>query len=162
MSAIGSVVIVRRDAFAKCVLLASAVRTERKGWGPFKKVVTHGQDTFDKAWEAAVIDERDFAYSGYVLGNYLDAQRAISGLATKELEESDAARALCKVFTAAMPFEKVIPLPELPQQALHDFCVAEYRADADGMVTAIQAADAFYRSTLERVSIDQIAVFIIS
>ncbi len=115
MSAIGSVVFLRRQAFAGVVESAAAVRSERAGWGPFKKLVTHGRDAFDQAWAAAVVEEVTFNFSGYVLASYLGAQRSLSGFAAADLEDSVAARALANIFTAAIPLEHPASLPDLPQ-----------------------------------------------
>jgi hypothetical protein len=161
LSAIGSVVILERDDFAQCVRLAGAIRTERKGWGPFKSTVTLGREAFDQAWHAAIVSETDFAFSGYVLGDYLTAQKAVNGFATEQLEESAAARALNKVFTAAIPIEQPIVFPGLQDQPLRDFSATEYGGDADGMFEAIQGADEFYRRAMERLGPDHVAIFLI-
>lgn len=162
MSAIGSVVFLKRQAFADVVESAAAVRCEHMGRGPFKKFVTYGREAFDHAWAVAFVEEVAFAFSGDVLGNYLDAHQSLSGFATADLEGSVAARALANVFTAAIPLDHSVSLPELPPEALHAFCVSEYGSDSEGMFKALQAADTFYRAVLQRVSPEHIAVVLIN
>jgi hypothetical protein len=65
------------------VRLAADVRTDVTGKWIFKKPVTRGRDAFNAAWAAALVEEVDFEYSGYVLGDYLDAQERVNGVRTE-------------------------------------------------------------------------------
>ena len=97
MSAIGSYVVLRREGFSECVRLAADVRKEVTGKWIFKKPVTRGRDEFNAAWAAALVEEVDFEYSGYVLGDYLDAQERVNGVRTGEREQSAAALLMNKL-----------------------------------------------------------------
>ena len=162
MSAIGSYAVLRREGFRKCLWLAADVRTEVSGKWFFQKQVTHGRAEFDAAWSAALVEESHFEYSGYVLGNYLDAQEQINRIRAGELDQSAAARALHRVFTGAIPFEEVpAVVPVFEEQALRAFCRSEYGDDADNMYQAIQAAHEFYGRGVARVSEACVVVFVI-
>jgi hypothetical protein len=115
MSAIGSYAVPRREGFRECVRLAADVRAEVSGKWIFQKQVTRGRDEFNAAWVSALVEEEaHFEYSGYVLGNYLDAQEQVNGVPAGELERSPTAVALHRVFTAAIPFEDTpTPFPVL-------------------------------------------------
>ncbi len=76
MSAIGSYSVLDRSDVADCLARARAVRSETAGRWIFKQTRVHGMEEFRRAWRAAVRKRVDFEYSGYVLGNYLDAQTA--------------------------------------------------------------------------------------
>ena len=95
-----------------------------------------------------------------MLGNYLDAQRAINQIVMFN-EQSEAGRALSKVFTAAFPFDAPFSPPPLSPERLLAFCREEYGADAPAMVEAIQAAEAFYRRGLAAIGPGSVVVFII-
>jgi hypothetical protein len=162
MSAIGSYVVLRREGFKECVRLAADVRTEVTRKWLFKKPVTRGRDEFNAAWAAALLEEVDFEYSGYVLGDYLNAQEQVNGLPTGERERSAAALTLNKLFTAAIPFEETPPpFPTLEEQALRAFCQSEYGNDADNMYQAIQAAHEFYSRGLACWSETHVVMFVI-
>lgn len=162
MSAIGSVVLVKRPEFARCVQLAAEVRHEKKGWGPFKKDVTYGREAFEQAWSGAVIEEREFDFSGHALSGYFEVMQQLTGLDPESLASTEAGRALDNLFIAAIPFEQPLQLPELNGESLRDYCAAEYGEDADEMFSALQAADRFYRSGLECLSAEHVVVFLIS
>ncbi len=103
MSAIGSYEVLTRDGFAASLEAARNVRTETSGRWIFKTSEEKGREAFDIAWRASLVERVDFDYSGYVLGNYLDAQYEINGLRLFD-EESEPSLALSKVFTAAFLF----------------------------------------------------------
>ena len=162
MSAIGSYVVLRREGFRECVRLAADVRADVTGKWIFKKPVTRGRDEFNAAWAAALVEEVDFEYSGYVLGDYLDAQEQVNGVRTGERERSAAALTLNKLFTAAIPFEETpAPFPAMEEQTLRAFCQSEYGNDADNMYQAIQAAHEFYSRGLARWSETHVVMFVI-
>ena len=76
MSAIGSYAVMRRSQFPACVDYARQIRSESTGKWLFKKTEVVGANEFKQAWQAALVEEVHFDYSGYVLGNYLLAQEA--------------------------------------------------------------------------------------
>jgi len=100
MSAIGSYAVLRRSNFAACLDHARNICSESSGKWLFKKTVVVGVSEFNQAWQAALVEEVDFDYSGYVLGTYLDAQLAVNQIQLAD-EQSEVASTLCKVFTAA-------------------------------------------------------------
>lgn len=104
MSAIGSYAVVTRTGFRSCLALAGQIRLETTGKWVFKKSRVVGIEEFREAWRAAVVGEVDFDYSGYVIGNYLDAQGTVNGVVLID-EQSDVAGTLSKVFTAAFAFD---------------------------------------------------------
>ena len=162
MSAIGTYAVLRREGFRECVRLASEVRKEVSGKWIFQKQVTRGLEEFHAAWKGALVEEADFEYSGYVLGNYLDAQEQVNGVEARELERSPAALALSKVFTAAIPFTHTpAPFPLLEEPPLRAFCESEYGSDSDNMYQAILAAHEFYGRGLTRVSERHVVTFVI-
>src|ERR1700746_644223 len=162
MSAIGSYVVLRREGFRECIRLVADVRKEVTGKWIFKKPVTRGRDEFNAAWAAALVEEVDFEYSGYVLGDYLDAQELVNGVRTEEWERSAAALTLKKLFTAAIPFEETpAPFPAIEEQTLRAFCQSEYGNNADSLYQATQAAHEFYGRGLARLSETHVVMFVI-
>ena len=160
MSAIGSYEVLNRGQFPVCVGLARNVRTETTGKWIFRKTRIFGMKEFEQAWRASLVQTVDFEYSGYVLGNYLDAQLAINS--TRLIDEhSETARLLSMVFTAGFVFEEPLPLPTLAEQKLHDFCQTEYGKDAPGMIEAITAAHSFYTRGLREITSVNLVVFVI-
>src|SRR5687767_5434690 len=147
MSAIGSYAVLRRRNFAACLDHARHIRSESSGKWLFKKTVVVGISEFEQAWQAALVEEVNFDYSGYVLGNYLDAQLAVNQIQLAA-EQSEIASTLCKVFTAAFPFDAPVALPEFASGPLLAFCQQEYGNDAQGMVEALHAAHLFYQKGL--------------
>lgn len=139
---------------------AQAVRTQDTGWWLFKRTIVVGRPEFEAAWRAAVVEERDFGYSGFVLGNYLDAQEQINGV-SNSAENSPAARALANVFTAAFSFEQRRDLPDPPENKLVAWCREEYGEEGEQLVAAILAAHRFFRDGLEAIAADRVAVFLI-
>jgi hypothetical protein len=160
MSAIGSYAVVRRHNFTACLNHARNIRSESSGKWLFKKTVVVGISEFEQAWRSAIVEEVHFDYSGYVLGNYLDAQQAVNQIQLAD-EHSEVANTLCKVFTAAFPFEKPVTLPELAPEPLLVFCQQEYGNDAPGMVGALGAAHLLYQKGLSNISSENLVVFII-
>lgn len=161
MSAIGSYAVVSRTGFRTCFELADKVGSETTGRWMFKKSRVVGIEEFREAWRAAVVQEVNFDYSGYVIGNYLDAQDAVNGVVPID-EQSGVANALSKVFTAAFAFEAPVSFPDLPPEKLLTFCQEEYgENDAAGMVEAINAAHAFYQRGLGEITPEHLVVFII-
>jgi hypothetical protein len=160
VSAIGSYVVVRRQALAGCLALARNVRTETKGtW--IKQSQTVGRVEFDEAWREATVREAGFGYSGYVLGNYLDAQRAVNGIDLVD-EQSESVTTLARVFMAAFVLDRAIAPPPLPPEPLLAFCRGEYgEDDAAGMAEAIVSADSFYRRGLGEITDEHVVVFLI-
>ena len=106
------------------------------------------------------MEEVNFDYSGYVLGNYLDAQLAVNEIQLAD-EQSEIASTLCKVFTAAFPFDAPVPLSELASDPLLAFCREEYGNDAEGMVEALHAAHLFYQKGLNSITSENLVIFII-
>src|SRR5690348_8081610 len=139
MSAIGSCAVLRRAAFAECVECAKSMETS--GRWVFKTSRMVGMQEFEAAWAKALVEEVSFNYSGYVIGNYLDAQEHVNSLPNR-YEHTETALALCKAFTAAFPFEKSETFPALPKDKLLVWCREEYGKEADGMAEAIEAAHA--------------------
>jgi hypothetical protein len=160
MSAIGSYAILRRSDFPACVDSALHIRSESTGKWLFKKTELVGINEFKEAWQAAVVEEAHFDYSGYVLGNYLDAQQVVNQIQVVN-EQSEVARALCKMFTAAFPFEVPVTLPDLAPEPLFEFCREEYGEDAKPMVEALNAAHFFYQEGLRRITLENLVIFII-
>ena len=160
MSAIGSYAILRRSHLPACADGALRIRSESTGKWPFRTKAVVGIDEFDEAWQAAVVEEVSFDYSGYVLGNYLDAQQAVNQTQITD-EQSELTRALCKVFTAAFPFEAPVALPELASELLLAFCQEEYGSDAQGMFEALMAAHSFYQKGLSNITSENLVIFII-
>jgi hypothetical protein len=161
MSAIGSYVVMRRSDLPGCIALAQNIRTETTGKWIFKQTQEVGHDEFYRAWKAGVVREADFEYSGYALGNYLDAQEAVNGAQLFD-EQSETGQVLAKVFTAAFVFDAPVSLPAMAGEPLLEFCREEYGADAQGMAEAITAADEFYRRGLAEITPEHLVVFVIS
>lgn len=160
MSAIGSYEVVNRTRFAECLALARNVRTETTGKWIFKNTRTVGVEEFNDAWRAAVLKRADFDYSGYVIGDYLDAQLEVNDLSLHD-EESEVGQTLSRVFTDAFVFDSARPLPELAEQKLQEFCRSEFEEEADEMVEAIRAAHAFYERGFGEITPENLVVFII-
>ena len=76
-------------------------------------------------------------------------------------EQSEVSRALCKVFTAAFPFEAPVTLPELASEPLLAFCQQEYGNDAHGIVEALKAAHLFYQRGLSNSTAETLVIFVI-
>jgi hypothetical protein len=131
MSAIGSYEILSRDGFASSVARAREIRSESTGTWIFKSTRVVGVEEFADTWRAATRRRVDFDHSGYVLGNYLDAQEAVNGVRLFD-EQSEVAAALCRAFTAAFVFDAPVALPALPYAELESFCRTEYEDDASG------------------------------
>jgi hypothetical protein len=160
VSAIGSYEVLDRTAFATCLDLARQVRSETTGKWIFKSSRVVGLEQFTAAWNAAVRQAVDFGYSGYVLGNYLDAQEAVNGRRLFD-EQSEIGGTLARVFTAGFVFDAPVALPELPADRLAAFCRDEYGEDASEAVPAIMSADAFYRRGLAEITPETLVVFVI-
>ena len=160
MSAIGSYAVLKRSQFPVCLDRARHICSESTGKWLFKKTAVAGISEFKQAWQAALVEEVNFDYSGYVLGNYLDAQHAMNQTQVVD-EQSEAASALCKVFTAAFPFEAPVALPELASEPLLAYCQQEYGNDAPGMVEALRAAHLLYKKGLSNITSENLVIFII-
>jgi hypothetical protein len=160
MSAIGSYEVLRRVTFADCLAAARGVRPEPTGTSIFKKAEGKALDEFQARWTSSVIERVDFEYSGYVLGNYLDAQQEINQLQLFD-EESEEATTLNKVFTAAFVFHRAVPLPEMPDDKLEAFCRHEYDADGADLLEPLRAAHEFYARGLDAITPDNLVVFVI-
>jgi hypothetical protein len=160
MSAIGSYEVLTRAGFPACLDAARNVHPETTGKWIFKTARVEGRDAFDTAWAAARVDAVDFNYSGYVLGNYLDAQLVINNLRLFD-EESDTALTLANVFTEAFVFDVPRTLPELPAEKLQAYCREEYSEDGQDLIEPIQAAHAFYAEGIAAISAAHLVVFVI-
>jgi hypothetical protein len=79
---------------------------ESSGKWLFKKTEVAGTSEFDRAWQAALVKEVRFEYSGYVLGNYLDTQLAVNQIQIAD-EQSWIARLLFK--SLGQPFRSKRP-----------------------------------------------------
>jgi hypothetical protein len=141
MSAIGAYHVLNRTDFDACM---KAARTK----------------TFKAAWEAAVSKTVDFDGSGYLLGQYLDAQREVN---ERELfdEQSEVGRTLAEVFTAAFVFDQPLEPPELLPDRLEEYCRDEYGQDGPQMADALLATHAFYKQGLSEISPENLVVFVI-
>ena len=127
----------------------------------FKRAQVVGLDEFREAWQQVVLRDVTFEYSGYVIGNYLDAQKAVNNIDLVD-EQSEVMTVLCKAFLAAFVFEQQITLPVLQPQQLLEFCREEYGVDdSESAVEAITAAHDFYRRGLEEIKDAQLVVFLI-
>jgi hypothetical protein len=93
---------VSRSAYAKSLDLARETHSETTGKWLFKKTQVVGVEEFHREWQQGIVEEVGFSYSGYVIGNYLDAQEILNRSGFDE--ESEEAKTLCKVFTAAFSF----------------------------------------------------------
>jgi hypothetical protein len=161
MSAIGSYEVVTRAQFARCLEAARRISTETTGKWLFKASHTHGTTEFIQAWQAAVQKRAVFDYSGYVLGNYIDAQRVINSTELVD-EHSDVARLLARAFTAAFVFDRAVPLPDLPDEPLRAYCRDEYGAEGADLIEPIGAAHEFFGRGLSEISAEALVVFVIS
>ena len=160
MSAIGSYEVLSRAGFEDCLAAARSVRPEAAGTSIFKKTEARGLEEFQATWNSSVIERVDFEYSGYVLGNYLDAQLEINQLQLFD-EESEEALTLGKVFTSAFVFHRAVPLPDVPEDKLEAFCRHEYDADGADLLEPLRAAHEFYARGLEAITPDNLVVFVI-
>jgi hypothetical protein len=160
MSAIGSYVLISRTKFAECLELVRNVHSETTGKWVLKKTRVVGMEEFKEAWSKAVITEVDFDCSGYVLGNYLDAQKVVNNIELVD-EQSEVMTVLAKVFTAGFLFEQSISLPDLPSQQLLEFCREEYADEAAGMLEALNGAHAFFERGLGEITAENLVVFLI-
>jgi len=160
MSAIGSYEVLSRARFNDCLTAAQAIRPETSGTSILKKTEVKGLDDFQAKWTSSVIERVDFEYSGYVLGNYLDAQAEINQLQLFD-EDSEEATTLSKVFTAAFVFHRAVPLPEIPVDKLEAFCRHEYDADSADLLEPLRAAHEFYARGLAAITPDNLVVFVI-
>jgi hypothetical protein len=160
VSAIGSFAVLRRESLPRCLALARDIHTETTGRWISRHSRTVGLDVFRVAWQEALVRSESFDHSGYVIGNYLDAQQAVNGVALVD-EQSETSRTLAKAFTAGFVFEHPIELPALSGEGLMQFCTEEYGSDAAGMAEAIRAAEAFYRSGIAEISAEHVVVFIV-
>ncbi len=162
MSAIGSYFVVRRSHWPDCLASARNVRSETTGKWVFQSTRVVGLDEFRRVWQAATVREVPYDYSGYVLGNYLDAQAVVNQAQIFD-EQSENAVALSKAFTAAFPFDAPVALPGMTPGALEAFCREEYGdADAPGMAEAIQAAHLFYERGFNEITAEHLVVFVIA
>jgi hypothetical protein len=160
MSAVGSYEVLTRTRFAECLALAEEVRRGATGASILRNTKITGLDEFQRRWADAVLERVDFGYSGYVLGNYLDAQYAINGLRLFD-DESATAVTLAKVFTAAFVFDAPRTLPELPENKLQSYARDEYGGDGQDLIEPIRAAHAFYARGMTAITRENLVVFII-
>ena len=160
MSAIGDYFVVIRSAYAKCLDLAREIHPETSGKWLFKKTQVVGVEEFHREWQQSVLEEVGFSYSGYVIGNYLDAQDVLNRSGFDE--ETEEAKTLARVFTAAFPFHEQVTFPELEPNRLLEFCREEY-GDDDGpqLVAAVNAAHQFFKEGLKKVTPENLVVFTI-
>lgn len=162
MSTIGSCVILNRSGFEYCLELARNIKS-----GPQKPVSSEPSngmvvEDFHRNWNSHIVEEITFDYSGYALGNYIDAQGVINGIETFG-DDTEAAELLAKIFMAGFPFERPVDFPDLPDDKLEQFCREEFGTDdAQAMTEAIYAAHEFYRQGLLKVTTETVAVFVIS
>jgi hypothetical protein len=161
MSAVGSYAVVNRDGFQTCLARAREIHSETTGKWLFKKTEVVGQAEFGVAWTAALVREVDFGYSGYALGNYLDAQEMINGVRLVD-EESETSTLLAKAFTAGFAFDQKVTLPELTRDKLLEYGREEYgEGDAAGFAEAVTKAHSFYLEGLGEINSDNLVVFLI-
>lgn len=155
MSAIGKCAILKRDLVEECAARARAVHKETIGLF-FKKTVTVGKEEFREAWRRALVEEDHFDFSGYALGEYLDAQKELNGFEFAERGPFD------KVFTAGFRFDQPVNLPQISNEKLKAYCDEQFGADAPTALEAFKSADKFYRRNLAKIDAGRVAVFIIS
>jgi hypothetical protein len=160
MSAIGSYAVLRRRDFAACLDRARNIRSESSGTWLFKKTVVVGVSEFNQAWQAALVEEVNFDYSGYVLGNYLDAQLAVNQIQLAD-EQSEVASTLCKVFTAAFPFDAPVTLRVLASEPLLVFCQQEYGNEHKVWLKVCALHTFFKKKGLSTISSENLVIFII-
>jgi hypothetical protein len=160
MSAIGSYEILKRSEFANCFELARNIRTETTGKWFLKNTRVSGRTEFLEAWRASILKQVDFDYSGYVLGQYLDAQLEINQARLFD-EDSEPARILGSVFTAIFVFEEPLTLPELPVDKLQAFCRDEYGEEGPEIIEPFKAAHNFYARGLKEITPENLVVFVI-
>lgn len=160
MSAIGSYVVINRSKLTDCLDLAREIHSEHSGKWMFKKTQVVGLDEFRAAWMDSILKEVSFDYSGYAIGNYLDAQKAVNDVDLVD-EQSEQMTILCKAFLAAFVFERPTSLPELSPEKLLDFCREEYgEDDSKSAFEAINAAHVFYKQGLSEISTENLVVFL--
>ena len=160
MSAIGSYIVINRLKFSDCLELARQIHSEHSGKWMFKKTQVVGLDEFKAAWSHSVLKEVSFDYSGYVIGNYLDAQKAVNNVDLAD-EQSEVMSVLCKAFLAAFVFEQPTTLPELSPENLLNFCREEYgENDSESAFEAINAAHDFYKRGLSETTAENLVVFL--
>jgi hypothetical protein len=160
MSAIGSYEVLSRAAFDDCLAAARGIRPETSGASILQKTEIKGLDQFQAKWTSSVVERVDFGYSGYVLGNYLDAQHEINQLQLVD-EESEESTTLSRVFTAAFVFHRAVALPEMSDDKLEAFCRHEYDADGADVLEPLRAAHEFYARGLEAITANNLVVFVI-
>jgi hypothetical protein len=160
MSAIGTYEVLSRSKFDECLKLARDIRPETTGKWIFRHTRMTGRDEFIAAWNASVSKRVDFDYSGYILGQYLDAQNVINQTVLCD-EESELGRTLANVFTAAFVFDRSVSLPDLPATELATCCTEEYGHDGPAMVEAINAAHTFFAQGLTEITPENLVVFVI-
>ena len=160
MSAIGDYFVVSRSAYAKCLELARDIHSETTGKWLFKKTQVVGVEEFHREWQQSVLEEVGFSYSGYVIGNYLDAQDVLNGSGFDE--QTEEAKTLAKLFTAAFPFHEQVTFPELEPTRLLEFCRYECGED-DGaqLAAAVNAAHEFFKEGLKKITPENLVVFTI-
>jgi hypothetical protein len=161
MSAIGTYEVMNRRKFDECLNAARTVRQQTTGIWMFQRTKSSGLTEFQAKWKASVSKEVDFDYSGYALGQYLDAQRAINDRVLFD-DASEVAEILANVFTAAFVFDKHVALPTLADNKLNDYCRDEFAEDAAAMAEAITAAHSFYERGLKEITPENLVVFVIS
>jgi hypothetical protein len=147
MSAIGSYVRLRTADLDRCLELASR-RAESS------------LDAFSREWASAVLEEVVFEGSGHLLSSYFLAQGAVNGL--DDPFDSAEGTTLARVFTAAFPARAAHPLPEFNEEALRQFCEAEWGGEGPSMCDGIAAAHAFFKAGMAHIRGDQVVVFIVS
>jgi hypothetical protein len=68
---------------------------------------------------------------------------------------------LAKVFTAAFVFERVVPMPDLPDGPLRAYCNDEYGEEGPELLEPIWAAHSFFQRGLADITPESLVVFII-
>jgi hypothetical protein len=160
MSAIGSYEVLNRAQFQRCLDAARNIRTETSGRWLFKTTRTAGASEFAEMWQASTRKQVVFEYSGYVLGNYVDAQQAINQAQIVD-EESDASVTLAKAFTAAFVFDTPISLRGFPADKLNAYCRDEYGEDGAELLEPIRGAHHFFEQGIAEITDQALVVFII-
>ena len=160
MSAIGSYEILSRSDFQRCLDAARNIRTETSGKWLFKTTRTAGATEFTEMWQASTRKQVTFDYSGYVLGNYIDAQEVINETRLVD-EQSDVSVTLAKAFTAAFVFDTPVVLPEFPADTLQAYCRHEYGDEGEDLLGPIRAAHQFFAQGFAEITDQVLVVFII-
>lgn len=161
MSAIGTYEVLNRSDFQRCLDAARSIRTETSGTWLFKTTRTVGASEFTELWQASTRKQVVFEYSGYVLGNYLDAQQAINQAEVVD-EQSEVSVTLAKAFTAAFVFDTPVSFRDFTADELNAYCRDEYGEDGAELLEPMRAAYHFLEQGIAEITDETLVVFVIN